>query len=55
MNQSYGLQIEAISMEKFQIMLENKDLLPGRKMLLEHMDERFAKLKAAGVLTIVTW
>ena len=52
MNESFGLAMEAISIEKFQKMLENKDLLPGRKMLLEEMDERFAKLKEAGVKTM---
>ena len=52
MDESYGLEMEAVSIEKFQKMLENKDLLPGRKILLEEMGERFAKLKAAGVLTM---
>ncbi len=52
MDESYGLEMEAVSIERFQKMLENKDLLPGRKILLEEMGERFAKLKAAGVLTM---
>ena len=52
MNESFGLAMEAISIEKFQKMLENMDLLPGRKMLLEEMDERFVKLKEAGVKTM---
>ena len=31
MNESFGLAMEAISIEKFQRMLESKDLLPGQE------------------------
>jgi len=49
---SYGLDMESVSMERFQTMLQNKDLLPSRRLLLEEMDAQFAKLKAAGVQTM---
>jgi Domain of unknown function (DUF4332) len=49
---SYGLDVQAISIEAFQRMLENKDLLPSRKMLLDDIDAHFAALKAAGVITM---
>ena len=49
---SYGLDMQAISIEAFQRMLENKDLLPSRKMLLEDIDAHFAAIKAAGVITM---
>lgn len=52
MEKSYGLDMESVSMERFQTMLQNKDLLPSRRMLLEEMDAQFAKLKAAGVQTM---
>lgn len=52
MEDSYGLDMETVSIERFQTMLENKDLLPSRRMLLEDMDARFAALRAAGVKTM---
>ena len=52
MDNSYGLDMESVSIERFQTMLENKDLLPSRRMLLDDIDGRFTALKAAGVKTM---
>lgn len=52
MDNSYGLDMESVSIERFQTMLENKDLLPGRRMLLDDIDGRFAALKVSGVQTM---
>jgi len=49
MAKSYGIDPDRISLERFRELTEAKDMLPGRIMLREQMDVRFAALKEAGV------
>ncbi len=45
----YCIDLEQLSLEQFRHMLETKDILPGRRILLEKMDKRFAVLAAMGI------
>jgi len=45
----YCIDLEQFSLEQFGHMLETKDILPGRRILLEKMDERFAALALMGI------
>lgn len=38
----YNLDLEMISIQKFQEMLKNHNLLPGRRILLQKIDEYFS-------------
>ena len=42
----YGLDLSIISLDAYKTLLKGQNLLPGRRMLLEHIDERFAALIA---------
>lgn len=45
----YYIDLEKISLERFQHMLEAKTLLPSRQMLRERLAERFETLAAMGI------
>jgi hypothetical protein len=45
----YFVDIEHISLARYRNMLENSDLLPGRKMLYENIRERFERLEQQGI------
>lgn len=47
--QGYTVNLYDISIKEFQQMLESKDILPGRRCLLDHMDERFRMLEGLGI------
>ena len=49
MTDLYCIDLKGISLEQFRHMLETKNILPGRKILLEQLDERFAALASMGV------
>ena len=40
----YTLPLERISLSDYQQLLQKQNLLPGRRMLLEQLDARFAAL-----------
>jgi hypothetical protein len=52
MKDPLAIDLQAIRLEEFQHMLENKDLLPSRKILLEEIHVRFQTLAAAGIKTM---
>jgi len=45
----YCLDLEQFSLAQFRRILETKDVLPGRRILLEEMDARFAALASMGI------
>ena len=45
MAQNYHIDLKKISLNKFQEEIKNSELLPSRKMLKDHLDERFKILK----------
>jgi predicted flap endonuclease-1-like 5' DNA nuclease len=45
----YCINLEQFSLKQFRRMLETKHILPGRRILLEEMDERFAVLASLGI------
>lgn len=45
----YCIDLEQFSLEQFKHMLETKDILPGRRILLEDMEKRFAALASMGI------
>ncbi|MBG0771891.1 MAG: DUF4332 domain-containing protein [Anaerolineaceae bacterium] len=48
----YYRDFDALSLEEYQAILENADLLPSRRVLQEHTAARFAALKAQGLATV---
>jgi hypothetical protein len=46
---SYHLDLGLFSLERFQQILETSELLPGRRILLQDIGERFAILKGMGL------
>ena len=49
MTDLYCIDLEQFSLKQFRQMLESKNILPGRTMLLEKMDKRFAALASMGI------
>lgn len=49
MEDNYSIDLEKITLERFQHMLETKELLPGRMILKEQIDERFGILESMGI------
>ena len=49
----YTLPLERISLSEYQQLLQKQNLLPGRRMLLELLDARFAALQALGLSTVL--
>ena len=47
---SYSIDPALISLEEFRNLTADRDMLPGRIMLQEQMEERFAVLKESGIL-----
>jgi hypothetical protein len=45
----YCIDLKGISLDQFRHILETKNVLPGRKILLEQLDERFATLASMGI------
>ena len=48
----YSLDLNAISLSAYLHLLKAQTLLPGRRMLQEHADERFALLMQLGLSTL---
>jgi predicted flap endonuclease-1-like 5' DNA nuclease len=48
----YYLDLDALPLDRLQHRLEEGDVLPGRKILLEDIPERFATLKSLGIQSI---
>jgi len=49
----YTLPLERISLSEYQQLLKQQNLLPGRRILLEQLDERFAALSTPGLSTVL--
>lgn len=49
MTDEYSINLEQISLGRFQHMLETKELLPGRMILKEQIDKRFSVLESLGI------
>ncbi len=49
MSTPYTLNLEAFSLARLQDILETGDVLPGRRILKEHLAERFAFLESMGI------
>ena len=47
----YTLPLEQISLADYQQLLQKQNLLPGRRMLLDQIEERFALLVSCGIAT----
>ena len=45
----YGTDPALISLEQFRELTAGREMLPGRTMLQDRMEERFALLKASGL------
>ena len=48
----YTLPLEQISLSDYRQLLRQQNLLPGRRMLLEQLDERFALLASSGIANL---
>jgi len=48
----YGLDLQSISIWEYGEMLKHQDLLPGRRLLREGLDEKIADLTAAGLTAL---
>ena len=53
MTDLYCIDLKGISLEQFRHMLETKNILPGRKILLEQLDERLQRWLQWGSATWV--
>jgi len=49
----YTLPLERISLSEYQQLLQKQNLLPGRRMLLDQLDARFALLAGLGLTTVL--
>jgi hypothetical protein len=49
MADDYYIDLEGFSLERFKEVLETKELLPGRMILKEQLDERFGLLDSMGI------
>ena len=45
----YGVDLKKLSCREYLNILKNQNLLPGRRLLLEDIDERFRRLEDAGI------
>jgi hypothetical protein len=52
MADDYYIDLENIDLESFKVSIENKDLLPGRVVLRENLDQRFGILANRGIKTL---
>ncbi|MFZ4725136.1 MAG: DUF4332 domain-containing protein [Paludibacter sp.] len=52
MNDNYFINVEKFSIEKFKNILTTKDILPGRVVLKEALEERFELLKSRKIDTL---
>jgi nucleotidyltransferase/DNA polymerase involved in DNA repair len=52
MNENYFIDTTKFTIDKFQNILKTKDILPGRIILKDKIDERFDLLKSKGIYTI---
>ena len=48
----YTLPLEQISLNDYRQLLRQQNLLPGRRVLLEQLDERFALLTSSGLTNL---
>lgn len=48
----YNLNIEGLSLEKYKDILKKQNLLPGRKILLQNIDENFAFFERKGIINV---
>jgi len=48
----YTLPLEQISLSDYQQLLQKQNLLPGRRILQEQLDARFARLTGLGLITV---
>lgn len=48
----YSLDLKNISLKVYKGMLSNQNLLPGRRILQEDLDARFAAIRQAGIKTV---
>jgi hypothetical protein len=49
MQDNYFVNTEKFSLDKFRNILKTKDILPGRRILIDRLDERFDLLKTKGI------
>jgi hypothetical protein len=52
MMSDYFIDTAGFSMDKFRNILKTRDILPGRILLKEKIDERFDQLKSYGIHTL---
>jgi len=52
MAENYHIDLKKISLKEFREEIKNSELLPSRKMLKDHLDERFKILKENNVYTL---
>lgn len=48
----YNLDMECLSLEDYSDILKKQNLLPGRRLLLHHIDDNFAIFKNAGIRNV---
>jgi hypothetical protein len=48
----YSIDLRRFSLEQFRHILETREILPSRRILLEEMDVRFARLASMGIETL---
>lgn len=48
----YNLDTECLSLEDYEDILKKQNLLPGRRLLLHHIDDNFAIFKNAGIRNV---
>lgn len=49
MKVEYNIDLSNFSLERFKGLIENREMLPSRKMLQEKLEDRFAVLKSQGI------
>ncbi|MFZ5644823.1 MAG: DUF4332 domain-containing protein [Bacillota bacterium] len=49
---SYGVELNSISLFEYKEMLKKKDLLPGRRILQDNIDDKFERLFACGITNL---
>jgi len=52
-SKGYSIDLEQISINRYVEILKHQNLLPGRKVLLEEIDERFARFTELGVQNVL--
>ena len=46
----YSIDLSNIAIHKYMTMLQTQNLLPGRRILLENIEDNFRRITAAGMI-----